>query len=292
MELAVALALRAGHRMKAHLNTKGTTEDESEDLGIAFKGQPEDFCTLVDVENERTISQGIVQHFPTHRIIGEESVGTGVIPPLSTSSDMEPTWIVDPIDGTTNFAAGLPLTCVSIGLCIQRRPVLGVVYAPATEELYLAVAGAGAYRNGARILLRHHPSRNVMLRDAVVGFEFGYARDPTAVDRMVQVVARILHHGCRTMRSLGSGVLDLCYVATGRLDVVYAGVAGEGWKPWDYCAGVLIVQEAGGVVQAIAQSPAEKHFDLYSESIICAVNASLLEEVREKITGGGVELDA
>ena len=300
LELAVALALQAGHRMKTYLNAKGTNEEsELDDLGIAVKGErPEDFCTIIDVENERNIIQGLSQKFPTHHIIGEETVGTGVIPSLTAESP--PTWIVDPIDGTTNFAAGLPLTCVSIGLCVDgRRPVLGVVYAPATEELYLAVAGHGAYRNGIRIVTgtaAHQRGENsndavLRLRDAVVCFEFGYARETKAIARMVAVVARILQHGCRATRSLGSGVLDLCYVATGRLDVVYAGVAGEGWKPWDYCAGVVIVQEAGGVVEAITTLPPENEFDLYSESIICAVNATLVKEVREQILAGVIDSD-
>jgi fructose-1,6-bisphosphatase/inositol monophosphatase family enzyme len=77
-------------------------------------------------------------------------------------------------------------------------------------------------------------------------------------------------------------VLDLCYVATGRIDVVYAGLAGEGWKPWDHCAGALLVKEAGGVIEAIDQDK-DKGFDLYSKSIICAVNQDLLEELREVI---------
>ena len=105
----------------------------------------------------------------------------------------------------------------------------GIVYAPLTQEVYLAVQGCGAYRNGALLLA---PRKGVSLKDAVVCCEFGYAREPAAIRKMVGAVAGILQHGCRTLRCLGSGVLDLCYVASGRLDVVYAGVANEGWKPW------------------------------------------------------------
>lgn len=291
LTLAVDLALRAGQRMEAYCDARGTAAESGlADLDIAYKGKPQDFCTIVDVENERMITEGIRKQFATHQIIGEETVGTGPIP--LPSKDGAPTWIIDPIDGTTNFAAGLPLTCVSIGLCVNRTtPVMGVVYAPATDELYLAVAGAGAYRNGVRITRQTAANANATKRldDAVVCFEFGYARDAIAVARMVAAVGRLLEHGCRTTRSLGSGVLDLCYVATGRLDAVYAGVAGEGWKPWDHCAGVAIVREAGGVVQAISPPPGDdatdQGFDLYSDSIICAVNLPLLEDVRETITG-------
>ena len=99
---------------------------------------------------------------------------------------------------------------------------------------------------------------------------------------MVGVVERILNHGCRSTRQLGSGVLDLCYVATGRLDAVYAGVAGEGWKPWDFCAGLVIVEEAGCVIEAIDQKK-QGPFDMYSKSHICATSQELLEELRKLI---------
>jgi len=295
--------------MKGYCDSKGTAaEDHHEDLNIAIKGgRPEDFCTRVDLENERLITEGIRAQFPTHQILGEESVGTGPIPRLLTPG-APPTWIIDPIDGTTNFAAGLPLTCVSIGLCCQcggegggdddddvPKPVLGVVYAPVTDELYLTVAGHGAYRNGVLITQRRNNNHKKTLLESVVCFEFGYARDPDAVRKMVGAVERILLKGCRTTRCLGSGVLDLLYVATGRIDVVYAGVAGEGWKPWDYCAGLVFVKEAGAVVEAIDPPPlpaaktgeatttTTNEFDLYSDSIICAVGQSLLEEVRQVI---------
>ena len=123
--------------MVGYLDAKGTETEKDFDLGIESKSNATDFCTKVDVENERKISNGIKLHFPTHNIIGEEEVGTGSIPALHPST---PTWIIDPIDGTTNFNAGLSsLTCVSIGFChptdirrhsggneLRNRPVMGV----------------------------------------------------------------------------------------------------------------------------------------------------------------------
>ena len=276
VHIAVELALQAGRSMRPYCDEKGTAAEQEHNLGISEKGQPEDFFTKIDVENERLVTDGLLREFPTHKVIGEESTGTGTIPPLTK----DPTWIIDPIDGTTNFASGLPLACVSIGMCLDAKPVLGVVYAPMTDELYVAVSGEGAFRNGVRITQRTPKA----LVESVVGFEFGYAREKSAIDEMLGALGRIVEHGCRTTRSLGSGVLDLCWVATGRLDVVYAGVASEGWKPWDYCAGVVIVREAGCVVEAIDQRPGED-FNLYSDSIICAVGKSLLEETRKCIRG-------
>jgi inositol-phosphate phosphatase / L-galactose 1-phosphate phosphatase len=277
IQVASELALRAGRAMYDFCNQKGTAAEALHDLEIETKGQAEDFCTKIDVANEHMITNELEKEFPSHNIIGEEATGTGGIPPLTDS----PTWIIDPIDGTTNFASGLPLTCVSIGLCSQGRPVLGVVYAPMTDELYLAVQGYGAYRNGVPLTKQRCNKKRLL--ESVVCFEFGYARDTKAVDKMVGVVQRILYHGCRTMRSLGSGVLDLCYVATGRIDVVYAGVAGEGWKPWDYCAGYVIASETGCCMQSIIGQKADEWFDIYSDSLICAVNPSLLQEIREII---------
>jgi inositol-phosphate phosphatase / L-galactose 1-phosphate phosphatase len=274
LEVAVSLALRAGAKMYSYCNEKGTAAESQHDLGISEKGQAEDFFTKVDIENEKLVTDGLLQYFPTHRVIGEEATGGGEVPRLTRA----PTWIVDPIDGTTNFAAGLPLCCVSIGFCMNGKPVLGVVYAPMTAELYVAVSGCGAFRNGVRLCQRSSKT----LKESVVGFEFGYAREKVAIDEMVEALRRILRHGCRTTRSLGSGVLDLCYVASGRLDVVYAGVATEAWKPWDLCAGVVVAAEAGCAVEAIDQMSGAD-FDIYSDSVICAASASLLRKTRKCI---------
>jgi myo-inositol-1(or 4)-monophosphatase len=126
------------------------------------------------------------------------------------------------VDGTTNFASGLPLTCVSIGWCAKGgRPTVGVVYAPMTDELYMAVSGYGAFRNGVRLDMNCHNNHQTiqkkLLKDSIVCFEFGYERDPVGIAKMVKTVQAILVHGCRATRSLGSGVLNLCYVASGTL---------------------------------------------------------------------------
>jgi myo-inositol-1(or 4)-monophosphatase len=137
------------------------------------------------------------------------------------------------IDGTTNFSAGIhSLTCVSIGYCENGRPVVGVIYVPGTKELYLAVKGYGAYRNGTRIWQSPDTSTKT-LQTAVVCCEFGYAREKEHVDRILVGLSKIMQSRCRAIRQLGSGCLDLCLVASGRLDVVYAGLANEGWKVSD-----------------------------------------------------------
>jgi fructose-1,6-bisphosphatase/inositol monophosphatase family enzyme len=276
LQLAVRLALQAGENMVAHCDTAGTVLSQT--LTLDFKGQPEDFCTQIDLQNEALVINAVRQHFPSHDIIGEESTGTGEIPLLSQN----PTWIIDPIDGTTNFASGLPLACVSIGYCVDRRPVMGVVYAPMTKELYVAVRDYGAYRNGVK--LRVEPTTTA-LRHAICNFEFGYSRSPEAVAKMVGALQRLLQHGCRATRCLGSGVLDLCFVATGKVDVVYAGVAGEGWKPWDYAAGLVICTEAGCSIESLIGDEGQE-LDIYAKSVICAGNQQLLQDARRVILEG------
>ena len=287
--------------MIEYLETKGTAQEHTQaELGIATKSGAPDFCTKIDVENETLIAHGIRHQFPHHAIIGEESVGTGRIPPVETSV---PTWIIDPIDGTTNFVAGLhPLTCVSIGYCVNGTPVVGVIYVPSTQELYLGVQGYGAYRNGHK-LSQQATTATKSLREAVICNEMGYTRNAHELDILLGAQRRLYVQGCQGFRQLGSGCLDLCYVASGRLDLVYAGLCTEGWKPWDYAAGYIIIKEAGCYMEPIytnattttnktttedqnkdgAVSSSSAAFDLYGTSVICAVSKELLDAVRAVI---------
>jgi myo-inositol-1(or 4)-monophosphatase len=118
--------------MTRHLNARGTEHENASDLDISTKSNSADLATAIDVLNEDLIARGIRNRFPSHRIIGEESTGSGPVDPIEPNG--ENTWIIDPIDGTTNFASGLPLCCVSIGMCVGGVPHMGVAYAPATDE--------------------------------------------------------------------------------------------------------------------------------------------------------------
>ena len=195
---------------------------------------------------------------------------------------------------------------------------MGVVYAPMTEELYVGVRGRGAYRNGVRLsssssssTTSSSSSKNKKLSESVVCFEFGYERTEAGTKSMLDAIHRLLLHGSvRAVRSLGSGVLDLCYVASGRLDLAYAGLAAEGWKPWDYCAGLVVALEAGCCMTHLRMDEYDEYkedkeeeedadddldekgnvrcgydFNLYSKSMICGVNRELVEEARTVILG-------
>jgi len=294
LKVAVHLAMEAGLNMIEYMEAKGTDREHQIDLGIETKSNSSDFCTKLDIENEELIMKGIQQKFPNHNIIGEENVGTGTIPLLDVNT---PTWIIDPIDGTTNFSSGLSsLTCVSIGYCINGRPVLGVIYAPATNELYVGVKGFGSYRNGQRIY--QNPTKSTkFVKDAIICNEMGYTRNEKELTVLFDAQQKLMMKGCKGFRQLGSGCMDLCFVASGRLDIVYAGLCNEGWKPWDYCAGLIIVQEAGCFMEPIEIESSETQtssgsgdgdsdsvFDLYGKSVICAVSKELVDEVRSVIT--------
>lgn len=173
---------------------------------------------------------------------------------------------------------------------------MGVVYAPMTNELFVAVKGKGAYRNGVRLLGCTGEKATKTLSKAVVCFEFGYSRTQEGIDNMVSAVRRLLQHGVRTTRTLGSGVLDICYVACGRMDVVYTGMAEEGWKPWDYCAGLVVAVESGCTMTHLKKDGENDvdndgqikegwNYNLYSNSMICGVNPELVVQCQKVALG-------
>lgn len=226
--------------------------------------------------DERRIQDGLLKAFPQHRVIGKEDVGKSVVPMLT---HVYPTWIIDSTNGATSGSLCTPMTCVTIGMCLKGQPVIGVVFNPFTDELFVAADAFGAFRNGEKI---HVNKSTVGLASAVVGYEFGKGKEKY---KMLNAVGRIMEHGCETTRSLGSVPMNLCYVASGILHGTYAGiVSSEGWKPWDFCAGVVIAKEAGCHVGAIRNYGNKEEYDMYCGSIICAASESLASEISHCIS--------
>ena len=256
---ALEVALEAASHLKEAI-------DKPKD--VKKKGEV-DFVTTTDTQNEKIIFDYLKTKYPHYTFIGEEAASQDVLSPVLTS---HPTWIVDPIDGTTNFLHSFPFTCVSIGLCVDRQPVVGVVVAPKLDEVYLGAKGCGAYLNGERMSV----SKAKTIKDSLVLTELGYIRDFASRAKFFGCVQEVVRHGPHALRMMGSGVLDLCYVACGRLDVLWTGVAGEGWKPWDYCAGALFVEEAGGVLGSIES---EHSFSVYDRSCVAAATPELKTEI-------------
>jgi myo-inositol-1(or 4)-monophosphatase len=219
LEVAVAAAEAAGGVLRDGFGRQHQIE---------YKGEA-DLVTEADEEAERKIMEVIHEAFPDHGMLTEEGG--------ETQGQGNARWIVDPLDGTTNYAHGLPLFCTSIALEKDNEVVLGVVHDPMANETYAAERGAGATLNGEPLEV----SSTGELARALLGTSF--ADRPEELKVGLDVFGRLAGLA-RGMRRLGSGALDLCYVAAGRLDGCYE----RGFSAWDVAAGVLIVEEAGGSV--------------------------------------------
>lgn len=199
-------------------------------MSISYKGAI-DLVTTVDRDSERAIVDLLQRNFPHHSILAEEETDL-------RGTDSRHRWIVDPLDGTTNFAHGYPQFCVSIALQYENETILGVVYDPIRRECFSAIRGQGAKLNGATI----HPSPVADLNQSLLATGFPYDRRDNADFYLTYFKAFMTR--VQGIRRAGAAALDLCYVACGRLD----GFWELKLKPWDIAAGTLIVREAGGRV--------------------------------------------
>ncbi|MBS0290716.1 MAG: inositol monophosphatase [Proteobacteria bacterium] len=209
-------------------------QDQMENIQVIEKGR-NDFATHVDKAVEEIIIDTIKKAYPNHAILGEES---GLIP---GKQGADVTWIIDPLDGTTNFIHGFPQFCISIGVVQQDKILHGVVYDPIRDELFSASRGDGARMNGKRLRV----SNADKLQKALLGTGFPF-KDFSHLDDYLTFLKAIIPH-CAGIRRAGAAALDLAYVAAGRLD----GFWEFGLKPWDIAAGALFIQEAGGFVTTI-----------------------------------------
>ena len=197
---------------------------------VETKGSLTNLVTAIDKKSEKTIIDFVSKKYPTHTIIAEESG--------EQNRSSEYTWIIDPLDGTTNFAHGLPIFSVSIGVQKNNELICGVVYDVMRDALYSCEKGGGAFCNGRRLSV----STNDDLRKSVLvtGFPYNISENPDhALEHFTSFIK-----GSRAVRRLGSAAIDLCYVAEG----VFDGFWEVSLNSWDMAAGVLIVNEAGGVV--------------------------------------------
>ncbi len=227
------LAVRAA---QAGAATIATILKDGGSLDIRHKGR-HDLVTRADTASEEAIISVIQSAFPDDEILGEEGVASSEHV-LRPTSHVNRTWIIDPIDGTTNFAHGLPFYGISIALWERNQPVAAVVHAPALGETFTASAGGGAFLNGRPIRVSGITDPEMSL----LGTGFPY-RDLDLLDDYMRIFRRLMRE-TQGVRRPGSASLDLCYVAAGRYDGFYE----YGLAPWDVAAGGLIVKEAGGVV--------------------------------------------
>jgi myo-inositol-1(or 4)-monophosphatase len=219
-----------------------------------------DLVTEADLASERLIIDRIKTYYPRHAILAEES---GTNSPAADGNQGDWRWIIDPLDGTTNYAHGYPCFCVSIGLEHKGNLELGIVYDPMRDELFTAERGEGAALNGKRIRVSSVPN----LASALLCTGFPY--DVRERSEFARHFANFIMNA-QGVRRDGAAALDLAYVAAGRFD----GFWEEGLKPWDVAAGALLIEEAGGKVSDYRGGP----LDIFNPPIL-ASNGLIHEEM-------------
>jgi len=224
LTIAVKAARRAGN-----IINRGARELDL--LTVTSKG-PKDFVSEVDREAERAIVEILLGSYPDHAILAEEGTAKGA------NAAAENVWIIDPLDGTTNFLHGFPQYCVSIALSQRGQITQGVVYDPIRNDLFTATRGRGAFLNDRRIRV----SKRQHLRDCLIGTGFPF-RDGRYLDTYLKMMKTMVEHTAG-LRRPGAAALDLAYVAAGFTD----GFFETGLSPWDVAAGSLLVTEAGGLI--------------------------------------------
>lgn len=256
LDFAVEIAREAGEIL---MQTHGTITRE----GIAYKGW-RNLVTATDLAVEEHLARRISERFPDHGILGEERIAR------NATGDVAYRWVIDPLDGTTNFVHAHPMFCVSIGLEKDGEGVVGVIFAPYLEEMFTAELGQGAHLNGVACRV----SDESEISHALLASGFAYRQDELANTNLenwskLSLVARGL-------RRCGAAALDLAYVACGRYDGFWELYL----SPWDVAAGAVLVREAGGLVTDLKGGGGwtDGHE-------LLATNGHLHEAIRSRLTG-------
>ncbi len=235
-DVAIDAALRAGGLLKEHLGRVGRVE---------YKGAV-DLVTEMDRKAEDLIVEELRRNFPDHGILTEESA--------ERVTDSSCRWIIDPLDGTTNYAHGFPIFCVSIALEEEGEVSFGVVYCPMLDELFTATRDEGAFLNGERIRVSKTPDLDKSLLATGFPYDVRTSKDNN-LDHFANFAVR-----AQAIRRAGAAALDLCYVGCGRFD----GFWEMKLKPWDVAAAALVVREAGGMVTDFNKGP----FSIYGGDVL------------------------
>jgi myo-inositol-1(or 4)-monophosphatase len=248
MQTAINAALKGGRVLIFRFGSSNN---------VRFKDKI-NLVTDADLLSELAVVDVIQKSFPDHQIMGEEGLANG--------GDSDHKWIIDPLDGTTNYAHGYPVFSVSVALEIKGEVVVGAVYNPILKELFTAEKGKGAYLNEKRLKV----SSTDKLIDSLLSTGFPYVRmtgGPTNLEYFNKAIMN-----CQEIRRDGSAALDLCYVAAGRFDGFWELML----KPWDDAAGMLVLTEAGGKVTDMKGGP----YSIYSDEIM-ATNGLIHKELMD-----------
>ena len=254
IEKIIEISKEAGKIIRDGFRTKLTLE---------YKSNSSDFVTNIDKAAEYKIINFIKKEYPTHSILAEES-GT-------ENNGSKFTWVIDPLDGTMNFAHGLPIFSVSIGVMKNKVIIAGVIYDVMNNLIFSSEKGSGAFQNGRRIMVSENSDLTKSL--LVTGFPYNIKDNPDfAIERFNNFLMN-----ARGVRRLGSAAIDLCYVANGTFD----GFWEVNLQPWDMCAGMLLIEEAGGRVSNFTN----QNIDIYTKQLLATngkVHTGMVKVLNEK----------
>jgi myo-inositol-1(or 4)-monophosphatase len=240
LDVAVAAAREAGQFLLENVGRVRRIESK--------KGEERNLVSEIDRGSEERIIRAIRARFPAHQILAEESG--------ESSSPAEYKWVIDPLDGTTNYLHGLPIFSVTIAIEKKGEIVAGVTYDPNLDELFTAEKGSGAFLNGRRLAVS--PTSRLIDSLLVTGFPYDIAKNP---DHAVEHFCNFLMEA-RGLRRLGSAAIDLAYVAAGRFDAFWE----VNLNPWDMAAGALFVREAGGTITDFFGNPSS----IYKKQVLAS----------------------
>jgi myo-inositol-1(or 4)-monophosphatase len=239
---------------------------------VETKSAATDLVTETDKAVEEMLIKGLSERYPDHKFIGEESVAAGKRAEYTDA----PTWIIDPIDGTTNFIHRIPQIAICVGLAIKKQLRIGIVYNPISYELFTAQCGRGAFKNGFPI----HVSKTEALNKAVICSSLGIHNIPALgeawLDTALNNNKKTTLAGVRGHRAFGSAALHMVYVAQGSIDAYVE----YGLHCWDIAASSVILKEAGGVLL----DPTGKEFDIMSRKVLCGGTQQICKELTNTLT--------
>uniref|UniRef100_A0A667YUZ7 Inositol-1-monophosphatase n=1 Tax=Myripristis murdjan TaxID=586833 RepID=A0A667YUZ7_9TELE len=265
-EHAIAVARKAGEEVRDALQNE---------VKIMTKSSSVDLVTKTDERVEKIIISSVKEKFPTHSLIGEESVAAGE-PCVFTDN---PTWIIDPVDGTTNFVHGFPFVAVSIGFAVKKELEFGIVYSCLEDKMYTGRKGKGAFCNGEKLEVSDVKDIN----KSMIISEHGCDRNKEKVTKIFSTMQKILCIPVHGLRGSGTAATNMCLVASGAVEAFFE----IGIHCWDIAAGAVIVKEAGGVLLDVNGGP----FDLMSRRMVSANNRQIADRIIKEIEIFEVERD-
>ena len=290
------IALKAGEFIKKSFDSR---EIITSSLEIKDSNST-DLVTEVDKNVEKIIFDSLKELYPNFKLVGEETVSSSE----SKKVDLKdtPTFVVDPLDGTTNFVHGFPFVCISIGLVVKKEPMLGVIYNPILNEMYWGIKNKGSFLNNKKLpLINKTPI--ISLQESLFIIEFGIYFGKEKLEKIIDNIKKMLSIPSHGIRCLGSTALDIMQVAKGSADFFFS----VGFHAWDVAAAKVILNESGGVMVGYRKpkdikedvSICDEPYDICQRKVLCMRGTiegkkfqnDILKEIRDKLTDIDFESD-